>query len=103
VGLDQAGKVLTLIDSRDRDTAAIFSIDLESGKATQLAEDPKADMVGVLVHPKDYHVQAASSNRERMRWQVIDKAIQPDFDALAKVAPGDFRVQSRSLDDKTWI
>jgi dipeptidyl aminopeptidase/acylaminoacyl peptidase len=103
VEFDKTGKVLYMNDSRGRDTAALFAVDLASGKQTLLAEDPKADMTGTLIHPTEKRVQAAASTRERTRWQVLDKSIQPDFDALAKVAPGDFRVTSRSLDDKTWI
>jgi dipeptidyl aminopeptidase/acylaminoacyl peptidase len=103
VDFDKAGKVLYMNDSRGRDTAALFAVDIDSGKQTLLAQDPKADITGTLVHPTEKRVQAAASTRERTRWQVLDKSIQPDFDALGKVAPGDFRVTSRSLDDKTWI
>lgn len=103
VDFDKAGKVLYMNDSRGRDTAALFAVDVDSGKQTLLAQDPKADITGTLVHPTEKRVQAASSTRERTQWQVLDKSIQPDFDALGKVAKGDFRVTSRSLDDKTWI
>jgi dipeptidyl aminopeptidase/acylaminoacyl peptidase len=100
---DKTGKTLYMIDSRGRDTAALFAVDIASGKQTLLADDPRADVDSVLVHPVDRKPQAAASTRERRTWKVLDKAIQPDFDALAKVAPGDFEVLSRTLDDKAWV
>ncbi|MFO0762709.1 MAG: S9 family peptidase [Byssovorax sp.] len=102
-GFDKSGKTLYLIDSRGRDTAALVSLDMKSGKSTVLAENPRADMNDVLLHPTEHKVQAVASTRERATWKVLDRSIQADFDALAKVAPGDFQVTSRSLDDKVWV
>ncbi len=102
-GFDKSGKTLYLLDSRGRDTAALVSIDLKTDKQTVLAEDPRADMNAVLLHPTELRVQAVASTRERASWRVLDKSIQPDFDALRAVAAGDFQVVSRSLDDKRWV
>jgi dipeptidyl aminopeptidase/acylaminoacyl peptidase len=103
LGFDQAGKVLYLLDSRARDTAGLFALDVASGKSTLLAEDPRADMSQLLFHPVTGRAQAAMSTRERSTWKVIDPAIQPDFDALRAGTKGDLTVISRSLDDKIWI
>jgi dipeptidyl aminopeptidase/acylaminoacyl peptidase len=103
LGFDHAGKVLYLLDSRGRDTSALFALDVAKDKATLLAEDARADMSGVLVHPVTGRIQAVSSTRERAVWKVIDPAIQGDFDALRAGLKGDLGVVSRSLDDRTWI
>lgn len=103
LSFDKSGKVLYLLDSRGRDTAGLFALDFASGKAKLLAEDPRADVDQVLIHPVDRRVQAASSTRERPTWKVLDPSIQADFDALRAAAKGDFDVTSRSVDDKTWI
>ncbi|WP_437912342.1 S9 family peptidase [Sorangium sp. So ce302] len=102
IGFDAAGKTLYFRDSRGRDTAALVTLDLRKAKPAVLAEDAKADVSDVIVHPKTGKVQAAASERERKRWQVLDKSIQPDLDALRAVADGELDVLSRSLDDKRW-
>jgi dipeptidyl aminopeptidase/acylaminoacyl peptidase len=103
LGFDRAGKVLYLLDSRARDTAGLFALDVASGKSTLLAEDPRADVSQLMFHPVTGRPQAAMSTRERSTWKVIDPAIQPDFDALRAGTKGDLTVISRSLDDRTWI
>ncbi|WP_437523946.1 S9 family peptidase [Sorangium sp. So ce726] len=102
IGFDAAGKTLYFRDSRGRDTSALVTLDLRKAKPAVLAEDAKADVSDVIVHPKTGKVQAAASERERKRWQVLDKSIQPDLDALRAVADGELDVLSRSLDDKRW-
>ncbi|WP_437776427.1 S9 family peptidase [Sorangium sp. So ce1097] len=102
IGFDATGKTLYSRDSRGRDTSALVTLDLRTAKPTVVAEDAKADVSGVIVHPKTEKVQAAASEYDRKRWQVVDKAIQADLDALRAVADGELDVLSRSLDDRRW-
>jgi dipeptidyl aminopeptidase/acylaminoacyl peptidase len=103
LAFDTSGKNFYMIDSRGRNTGALVKLDFKTKKPAVLAEDPKADVQGFMVHPKTNEVQAASTNYERKKWQVIDKSIQADMDALAKVSEGDYDVISRTLDDKRWL
>jgi len=103
VGVAPNGKALYVSDSRGRDTSALVSIDIASKKPTVIAEDARADSGEVLVHPTKHTLQAVEFNYQRPTWKVLDPAIQKDLDNLAKVEPGEVRVTSRSLDDKTWI
>jgi dipeptidyl aminopeptidase/acylaminoacyl peptidase len=100
---ERNNRTLYFLDSRGRDTSALVSVDMPKGKPTLIFEDPKADVDETLVHPKTGKVQAVSTNRERRIWKVLDKSLQGDFDALAKVTDGDMRITSRSLDDKRWV
>ncbi len=102
-GFDKTGKTLYMMDSRGRNTAALTALDLDTGKQTVIGEDPKADIGGLLVHPTEKNVQAYSANYLRNDWRVVDKSIQGDFDYLKGVAEGDFKVDSRTLDDSRWI
>lgn len=102
-GFDKTGKNLYLLDSRDRNTAALVSLDIESGKHNLIGEDPKADIRSVMAHPTENTIQGYSVEFDRRKWTILDKTIQPDIDALRKVAEGDFEVISRTLDDKRWI
>lgn len=103
-GFDASGRTLYLLDSRGRDTGALFALDTETGERRQLAENARADISGVLAHPQTGVVQAAASNRLRTAWTAIDPAIQPDLDALAALAQGgEFFVNSRTRDDARWV
>jgi len=103
IGFDKAGQVLYLMDSRDRNTAGLMALDLETGQETLLADDPQADVSGLVVHPTEKTVQAAAFTYERRQWQILDDSIADDWDYLSTVADGDLEVVSRTLDDRWWI
>ena len=102
-GFNPKGTKLLLVDSRERNTSALFEFDLRSRKAKLLAEDAKADIDDVLVHPRTRKVQAASSNYDRRRWQVIDASIEPDLTYLKTVFDGELSVVDRTLADDRWV
>jgi len=103
VGFDLSGDYLYLLDSRQRDTSALFQVNLQDGQTELLAEDPRADAAGAMLHPSTHAVQAVRFDYDRVRWQVLDPAIQPDLDYLRSVADGEIDVISRTLDDRFWI
>ncbi len=104
VGFDATGTTLYLIDSRGRNTGALFALDSASGERRLLAEDARADIGSALVHPATGVIQATAANFLRNQWTAIDPAIQPDLDALANLAAGgEFFVNSRSRDDARWV
>lgn len=101
-GFDASGETLYLLDSRDRDTGAFFTVNLKTGEKALVGEDPKADVSDVLAHPTTGVIQAWSSNYTRVDWRFTDPAVKADFEVLAGVARGEIEVTSRTLDDKTW-
>ncbi len=102
-GFDKSNQILYMIDSRKRNTAALFTLDPASGKQELMAEDDRADVGGMLVHPTEKHVQAVSFIYDRNRWHVLDPAIQEDMDYLHSVEDGELSITSRTLDDRLWI
>ncbi len=103
VGFDKTGDVLYVVDSRNRDTGALTSLDLKTGKQTVMAQDAKCDAGAVMMHPTEHTVQAVGFNYDRNRWTFLDAAVKADFDELRKLADGDISVTSRTLDDRHWI
>ena len=103
IGFDKAGQHLYLMDSRGRDTAAVFSQDLASGRKTLLAEDARADAQGVLTHPREKTIQAVAFNYDRVRWQVLDKDAGADLTYLQSVTDGELNVINRTTDDTRWV
>jgi dipeptidyl aminopeptidase/acylaminoacyl peptidase len=103
VGFDKTGKYLFMMDSRGRNTSALFEIEIATKKARLLAEDPRADAGDVVVHPTEKHIQAVSFTYERKGWKILDPAIEPDLAYLRTVADGEVEIISRTIDDKLWI
>lgn len=101
-GFDKSGKTLYYEDSRDRNTAGLFTLQLEDGSPQLVAEDPKADVGSVLIHPTKKHIQAVSFTFDRRKWKVLDDSIADDFAYLQDLEDGEFLITSRTLDDSQW-
>ncbi|MCH8223961.1 MAG: S9 family peptidase [Chloroflexi bacterium] len=102
-GFDSSGRVIYLSDSRDRDTGALTSLDLETGELTVLAEDPRADVSDLMIHPISRTPEAVAFTYERKRWVVLDESVRGDLDYLATVADGEVEVVSRTDADDFWV
>ena len=102
-GMTTDGKTLYMIDSRDRDTAALFAIDTTTGERTLVHEDPRADVSNAIAHPATGVVQAAAVNYLRTEWTVIDQAIAGDLEKLETIGDGDINVGARTLADDKWV
>ena len=61
------------------------------------------DTLVVMIHPERRAIQAVGFAPGRVRWQVVDPTIAADFEAIAQLEDGDFRVISRDLADLNWI
>ena len=103
IDFDKEGQALYMTDSRGRDTATLTSTDLITGEVTTIAQDDRADVADVMLHPTEMTVQAVAFNYDRKSWQVLDDAVAADLDFLSAVSHGDIEVVSRTLDDQCWI
>ena len=102
-GYTTDGRTLYWLDSRGRDTAALYAEDTGTGERTLLAEHPKADIGGALQHPRTGVIQAWSATYLRTEWHAFDADIGASLDWLRTRLEGDFGVQSRTEDDRTWL
>jgi dipeptidyl aminopeptidase/acylaminoacyl peptidase len=93
------GKTLHMLDSRQRDKAAFFALDMATRKATLLAADDEADIVEVSFDDQRRPI-AARSNRDRARWHVVDASATQDLADLARHGPGDVDIIERSSDNR---
>jgi len=103
LGFNKTGDVLYLTDSRGRNTSALMALDLKSNEQKLLAEDPRADMGDVIVHPTEKNIQAVSFTYERTEWKVLDESISRDLDYLRTVADGELYIVDRTEDDQFWL
>ena len=103
VGFSRSGSSLYLEDSRNADTSRLVELDLATGNLKVLADDPRYDVGGVLIHPDTYEIQAVAFDRARTEWTVLDDAIREDFARIAQLHHGDFSIISRDHADRTWV
>ena len=99
----QHGDVFYLYSSEGRDGSALVALDTRTGARPVVAAAERGDVSGVLYHPVTGEPLAYASTWSRMSWHVLDRSLQPDFDRLARVADGDFKVLSLSRDLSRWL
>ena len=90
------------ITSMGVNAAELRAYDLATGTAKVIAADPQYDVSNFLRHPQTYVVQAVAFDRERTEWTVVDPAVQPHFDALKKLNPGDLTPTGRDHQGRFW-
>ena len=73
-GFNKSNAVSYLIDSRGRNTAALYTYDMATKKSALLAEDPRSDLYGIMIHPKEKTLQAVAFYYDRVAWKVLDPA-----------------------------
>jgi dipeptidyl aminopeptidase/acylaminoacyl peptidase len=96
------GSLAYMLDSRGRDTGALFELDLRTGAKRLLVDDPRADVSEELRHPVTGRIQAAAVDWLKTEWQVIDPDIAPDLENLRHFGSGEMRVTARTTDDRIW-
>ena len=103
LGLTTDGKILYTMDSRGRNTAALYAVDVASGDRKLLFEDKRADIGNALTDPKTGVAQAVAVDYLREEWTPLDAGIGADLEKLQSIGPGEVGVNARTHDDKTWI
>lgn len=102
-GISADGKSLYLETSLGSDTARLVAKDIETGEEKLIASSPDVDAGNVLVNPYTRVVEAVSFEPGRRKWTVVDPSVKGDFEAVPKLADGDFAVVSRDQSNKTWL
>lgn len=102
-GFTVDGKTLYWIDSRDRDTAALFAQDVATGKMTLVAQNEKADISGALSDPKTGRVQAYAFNYLKNEYVPLDDTLKADLAFLKAQNKGQFFIGTRTDADDKWI
>ena len=103
IDFNKTGDILYMLDSRDRDTAAFVELNLETGERAVKAEDPRADLQDLMIHPIEKTVEAVAFTYVHKEWRLLDTSLKGDFEYLANLTKGEVEVVSRTLDDNKWI
>ncbi|MEE4204863.1 MAG: S9 family peptidase [Erythrobacter sp.] len=102
-GYTTDGSVLYWVDSRGRNTAALYAQDTATGERRLIAEDDKADIGGTIRDPKTGEVEAWSVNYLKTEWTATDPDIKSSLEWLGERLDGEYGISSRTDDDMTWI
>ena len=97
------GRSMLMISSAGSDTGRLTRVDLATGDATVLAEDPDADVSGVLLHPDTRDPLIVSVLKDRMTYVVLDESVADDLEAVRALHPGDPSFAGRDEADNTWL
>ena len=103
VGFGENNASIYLTDSRERNTSALYKLDLENGQKTLIAEDTLSDVDDLLIHPTQKTLLAVAFNYERKHWQVLEDDLKKDFEYLSKIAAGEAQIVSWTLDARQWV
>jgi dipeptidyl aminopeptidase/acylaminoacyl peptidase len=102
-GYTNDGSILYWLDSRGRNTAALFAEDVATGTRTLIAEHPKADVGGTMRDHKSGEVLAWTATYLRTEHHPLDPDIAAALAWLRARLEGDFGVQSRTDDNRKWL
>ena len=102
IDFNKTGDILYMIDSRQRNTAALIAVTLTTGEKELIYENPRADLSNIMIHPTEKTIEAAASDYLRTEWEIFDESIKPDMEYLKGITEGDMNVIDRSLDDNLW-
>lgn len=102
-GYTNDGSILYWLDSRGRNTAALFAEDVATGTRTLIAEHPKADVGGTMRDHKTGEVLAWTATYLRTEHHPLDPDIAAALAWLRARLEGDFGVQSRTDDNRKWL
>ncbi|MGB3627429.1 MAG: S9 family peptidase [Henriciella sp.] len=98
IGFNGVNDAFYAVDSRGRDTAALVEISTETGEATVLAENDKADISGALLHPTTYEPMAYASEYLRSEWEPLTDEAAADLSFLEAELDGDIQILSATDD-----
>jgi len=103
VGFNAANDALYLIDSRGRDTAALTRVSIETGEVEVLAEDPNADVSGILTDARTFEPVAYNVDYLKSAWYPLGDSFAADLEALTGELSGSLSILATTDDMSTWM
>jgi dipeptidyl aminopeptidase/acylaminoacyl peptidase len=103
VAFSEDGASLLAVSSVGADTGRLVRLDLATGAAEVLAEDPECDVTGVRLHPDTREPQIVTFLKDRREYQVLDPGVEADLAAIRALHPGDPSFADADDADATWL
>jgi dipeptidyl aminopeptidase/acylaminoacyl peptidase len=103
VAFSEDGASLLAVSSVGADTGRLVRIDLATGTAEVLAQDPDCDVTDVRLHPDTREPQIVTFLKDRSEYQVLDPDVEADLAAIRALHPGDPSFADEDDADRTWL
>jgi dienelactone hydrolase len=97
------GRFVYWMDSRDRDTAALIEIDSETGSKRVLAEDPRADIGGIMFDAADGRIKAVQVTHTMPEWRAFDPGFAPRLARFQSLSPNKLAGWSCNDSGSKWL
>lgn len=103
LGFNAGNDAIYMIDSRERDKAALTSLSLDTGEITVLAESDLADVSGILTDARTHAPIAYNVNYLKSSWSALNDEAAADFKALTAALSGSLQIVATTQDMSKWI
>ena len=103
VAFSEDGASLLAVSSVGADTGRLVRIDLATGAAEVLAQDPDCDVTDVRLHPDTREPQIVTFLKDRSEYLVLDPDVEADLAAIRALHPGDPSFADADDADRTWL
>ena len=103
VAFSEDGASLLAVSSVGTNTGRLVRIDLATGAAEVLAEDPDSDVTDVRLHPDTREPQIVTFLKDRSEYLVLDPDVEADLAAIRALHPGDPSFADADDADRTWL
>jgi dipeptidyl aminopeptidase/acylaminoacyl peptidase len=102
LGFDEGNSGIYLLDSRNRDTAALVHMELADQSLTMIASSDRVDIGAVLIDPRTHRPFAYALDLIRPEWHAIDFDLNDVIAKFNSQLSGGSQVLAQSLDNRFW-
>ena len=103
VSFSEDGQSLLVITPLEANTSRLLRVDVATKAVEVLAEDPEADVDGVVLHPDTLQPEIVTVVKDRTEFIVLDPAIEADLKAVRALHPGDPSISGREHANSPWL
>ncbi len=103
IGFNKDNTAIFLLDSRERDKAALTSVDLQTGERAVIAVSDSADISGVLTDQQTFEPIAYNVDYLKSSWHGLTDAAKADFEAISVRLKGSLSIVSTTEDMSKWV
>jgi dipeptidyl aminopeptidase/acylaminoacyl peptidase len=103
VAFSEDGTSMLVLSSVGTNTGRLVRLNLTTGDADVLAEDPEADVTGIRLHPDTREPQIVTFLKDRSEYRVLDPDVADDLAAIRDLHPGDPSFDDADDTDATWL
>jgi dipeptidyl aminopeptidase/acylaminoacyl peptidase len=103
VAFSADGRSLLITSSAGAQTARLVRLDVATGAAEILTEDPEADVSDVRIHPDTREPQIVTLLKARSQYVVLDESVAEDLAAIRAIHSGDASLAGADDADAIWL